>query len=404
MTKENKKRRLASLDAFRGFVILTMVFVNYLPGMPGVPEWLLHVPAGVDGYTLTDLVFPGFLFIVGVAIPLAFERRMSTGISFRKLVPHILSRGAVLIFLGVVMASSERYAEEHTLLSRSVWNMLFFIAVILLWNHYQKGTEPQRRLAWILRAIGLMMVLVLLPLLRTTTGDGEIAWLQTSYWGILGIIGWAYLNSSLCYLLLRGDRVYLMGLFFLMIALWVGDHHGLLAFLGPIREYVHVGSMFGTHSAIVIAGTLVGSCFTSSANISEPNRIRFMALFGAGLWLAGTLIRPLHGISKIGATDAFALVASGICCVLLLLFYSLIDSFKVKRWAGFLQPVGANPLLAYILPSILGGMMALTNSWSLFWPFWPSGGILGIANAVAITALVLLFTWWLTRIGVLLRL
>ncbi len=66
--------RLISLDAFRGFVILSMIWVNYLAGMPGIPYWLEHTSAHADGITLPDLVFPGFLFIVGIAIPLALHR------------------------------------------------------------------------------------------------------------------------------------------------------------------------------------------------------------------------------------------------------------------------------------------------------------------------------------------
>ena len=74
-----KPVRLTSLDAFRGFDILTMVFVNAIAAMPGIPFILRHAPATMDAYTLTDLVFPGFLFIVGVSIPLALEKRQSSG-------------------------------------------------------------------------------------------------------------------------------------------------------------------------------------------------------------------------------------------------------------------------------------------------------------------------------------
>src|ERR1022692_2575660 len=71
--------RLASLDAFRGLVILTMTFVNYLAGVKAIPAWAKHLPQDQDGYTFVDVVFPGFLFIVGVAIPLALHKRMARG-------------------------------------------------------------------------------------------------------------------------------------------------------------------------------------------------------------------------------------------------------------------------------------------------------------------------------------
>src|ERR1700704_6524051 len=71
--------RLTSLDAFRGLVILTMIFVNFLAGVSDIPSWAKHTPDKVDGYTFVDLVFPGFLFIVGVAIPLALQNRRQRG-------------------------------------------------------------------------------------------------------------------------------------------------------------------------------------------------------------------------------------------------------------------------------------------------------------------------------------
>ena len=71
--------RLASLDAFRGFVILTMVFVNHLAGIRDVPGWMRHMPEGAEGMTFVDVVFPAFLFIVGMAIPPALDRRRERG-------------------------------------------------------------------------------------------------------------------------------------------------------------------------------------------------------------------------------------------------------------------------------------------------------------------------------------
>ena len=70
---------MTGLDAFRGFDILTMVFVNYIAGMKAIPFILRHASAEMDTFTLTDVVFPGFLFIVGVSIPLALAKRQAEG-------------------------------------------------------------------------------------------------------------------------------------------------------------------------------------------------------------------------------------------------------------------------------------------------------------------------------------
>src|SRR5262245_66316443 len=85
--------RIDSVDALRGLTILLMVFVNDLG--PAAPAWMHHIqPPGADGMTLADVVFPAFLFLVGVSIPLAFERARAAGKSKAALFFHVLTRTA----------------------------------------------------------------------------------------------------------------------------------------------------------------------------------------------------------------------------------------------------------------------------------------------------------------------
>ena len=70
--------RISSIDIMRGLTILLMLFVNDL-NMDVAPSWLGHMEADFDGMGLADWVFPGFLFIVGMAIPFALSKRYSEG-------------------------------------------------------------------------------------------------------------------------------------------------------------------------------------------------------------------------------------------------------------------------------------------------------------------------------------
>ena len=71
--------RVTSVDTLRGLTIFLMIFVNDLGR--GAPSWMHHIqPPRADGMTLADIVFPFFLFIVGVSIPLALERSRAAGI------------------------------------------------------------------------------------------------------------------------------------------------------------------------------------------------------------------------------------------------------------------------------------------------------------------------------------
>ena len=408
-----KPARLACLDAFRGLDILIMIFVNYIAGMHLSPAWLQHVGNGVDGYTITDVVFPGFLFIVGVAIPLALHRRMMSGESPWKLGKHILSRTFALLFLGVLTVNEGSYDAAATGMPRALWYFLAFVAVIVFWNIYPKTEDAKkRRLHQGMRLAAVTLLLVLVVLFRGSTHGGAITTIQPSWWGILGLIGWSYMACSFVYLGTRGDRTALLGAMGFMLAWYIGARHGALTFLGPaINGFVRLDSVFGSHAAIVTAGMLAGTLFVPGRDIPEPGRrMKFMAYLGLGTFIAGYVLRPLHGINKNEATDSYALVTSGICCLVLLGCYFLMDVKGIKKWANFLLPIGINPLLAYIMPDIVRSLSDLISSavrWNvgkLLWPFREAGGWPGHLNAIVMTLVILLVVRVLTKAKVVLKL
>ena len=407
------KERLASLDAFRGFDILTMVFVNYIAGMAAIPFILRHAAADQDVFTLTDVVFPGFLFIVGVSIPLALAKRRMGGQPVLALVGHVLVRTLALLFLGVLLVNEGRFSAAATGMSRDLWYFLATLAVFGLWAVTPKGAAAKkRRLLLGLKIAAAVALVVLVVIFRGQGEDGRVTVLQTSWWGILGMIGWCYMAGSLLFLACRGNRTVLAGAIGLMTALYIGARHGALDFLGPVNGFLNIGSLFGSHAAIVTAGMLAGSVFLPGSNIAEPRRrVRFLALLGAALVLGGYILRPLHGFSKIHGTESYGLATAGICCLLFLLFYLVLDVFKKgRKAAAFILPAGRNPLLAYLLPGLIGsaaglaGTLLHANVDGLLWPFYGSGGIPGMLNAAVMTLVVLLVTAGLTKAGLLLKL
>src|SRR5512143_2781389 len=75
----DRVERVASVDALRGLVILLMIFVNDVAGVGRAPSWLKHVGVEADAMTLPDVVFPAFLFIAGMSIPLSLQRASASG-------------------------------------------------------------------------------------------------------------------------------------------------------------------------------------------------------------------------------------------------------------------------------------------------------------------------------------
>src|SRR5215469_10988354 len=89
--------RVSSIDVFRGFTMIVMIFVNDLAEVKGLPWWTYHAPGKVDAMTYVDMVFPAFLFILGMAIPLAVEQRLRKNPSQSRLWRHVVMRSLSLL-------------------------------------------------------------------------------------------------------------------------------------------------------------------------------------------------------------------------------------------------------------------------------------------------------------------
>ncbi len=399
--------RLASLDIYRGLVIVVMTLVNYLSPVEGVPAWSKHWPEALDGYTYVDVVFPAFLFIVGVAIPLALGRRLSRGDGAAGLAGKILARSAVLILLGVVTVNPH-YFHHAGPLSKPWWFLLVMVCALAIWNAAPAGVSPfYLRVRRALQVAGGVGLVILLALFRGRNNAGQTIWLQTDYWGMLGMIGWAYLVASLCWLAFRHNAAALMGAMGFMLCFYVGIRQGAfdwapLGWLGSSpKHFRNAAFILGSNPATVMMGVLAGNCLLGPKNpASDRGRLRFLLLFGVGLYAAGLLLRPLHGINKSDHTEAYALVTGGISCVLFGLVYWVVEIKHWRTWDGILTPLGQNALLAYILPGMVADAFAIFGL-SLY---WSRAGVSGELSAVALTVLLLTLMWLLTRARLVMRL
>lgn len=100
-------RRNPAIDMLRALTMFTMIFVNDFWKVHDVPHWLEHAVYGEDFMGLADIVFPCFLFAVGMSIPYAIERRYAKGFSAESTLGHILSRTFALLVMGAFITNSE---------------------------------------------------------------------------------------------------------------------------------------------------------------------------------------------------------------------------------------------------------------------------------------------------------
>src|ERR1700690_331791 len=119
-----KSERLLSLDLFRGLTVAAMILVNDPGDGPSAYAPLKH--SNWNGWTPTDLVFPFFLFIVGVAMAFSFRSRLDRGESRAGLLQHVLWRGLVLFALGVFLNG---FPNHYHLATLRVYGVLQRIAI-----------------------------------------------------------------------------------------------------------------------------------------------------------------------------------------------------------------------------------------------------------------------------------
>ncbi|MFA6617758.1 MAG: DUF5009 domain-containing protein [Candidatus Neomarinimicrobiota bacterium] len=395
-TKQLSSNRIASIDVFRGLTILIMIFVNDVAGVSNIPAWLKHAPQGSAGMTFVDLVFPAFLFIMGLSIPFALAQREKKHPG-KSHISHILIRSAGLIVLGLLMLNGPKVSSMNA----AWWNILMYTGAILFWNAWTKG-EKNKIIHQILKWLGLSILIFLLIIYRRRSLLSE-TWIITSWWGILGELGFAYLISSLLYLLLKDKKILLYLVPVFSILLYIADKSGQLDFLGKINEIFFIGSHWGTHVLMSFSGLICGKWLFDLRKNNTKELMRNMAGFALILTLSAYLLYGLYGIDKIAATPSWALLSSSICILIFMLSYYLMDIRKHTAIYPFFKPIATNPLLAYMLHVMFIYVFQLIG-FSSFYGNQLGSGLIGILRSILYTVFIYAITGLLTKAGVRLKL
>ncbi len=343
----SESNRINSIDIMRGLTLVLMLFVNDLY-MPGVPAWLGHRAATFDGMGLADWVFPGFLFMVGMAIPFALGNRISRGEKASLISQHILIRTLSLLIIGALMANSRNVNGEATGLSKNIWSLIMYTGVFFIWNDY-KVTQKNSIIINILKVAGIIMILVMVYIFRS--GKDEIHGFSFRSWGILGTIGWGYLVAAFVYLGFRNNiaKTAVAIVFFLTLNILSKLH--LLDFLSPVRPVLGV-LINGNAPFIVLSGMVTTLILKKLSGAHHGKTLGIIVSLGIAMLLAGFILRKWFIISKIQATPSWGLICNGISALLFALLYWIIDIRKQIKWGLFLKPAGANSLTVYLVPDM----------------------------------------------------
>ncbi len=405
--------RLISLDAFRGLTIAGMIMVNN----PG--SWKsLYSPLGHahwHGWTPTDLVFPFFLFIVGVAMAFSFGRRRTEPGGNAVLIAQVFRRAIVLVALGLLMAAFPDLRLVRPYIA-------IVIGLGLLHVEAQRLLTPRNLVALVIVAVGVFF----------------FAW-DFAYFnekalrvpGVLQRIGVCYLFTAII-MMLGGVRLQIAAGIGLLLGYWAictyvappaGFEAKVVAPDGLLHDWVDQ-QVLGNHMyserpdpegllstlpaiATVLAGALAGHWLRSPRERSQ----KLIGLFVAGniLLLAGLWWGLSFPINKKIWTSSYVLTTAGVALQVLGMCYWLIDLRGFRAWATPLIVFGSNAIVVYVASSMTAKWLAITEmspggpkykAWLFETIFAPNFTPLNASLAYALTYVSV----WLIPMGVLYRL
>ena len=313
-------RRLISLDAFRGLTIAAMLLVNNPGSWAHVYGPLRH--AEWHGWTPTDLIFPFFLFIVGVSMTFSFRARRRRGAETGTLLRKAARRAVVLFLLGLLLHAFPWYDVELAtlripgVLQRIAVAYLAASALVLL-----TGLRAQVAATAAL-LLGYWAVMMLVPVPGGSAGDlspdGNLAaWLDRT------VLGTEHLWSQ--------SRTW--------------DPEGILSTVPAV----------GT----VLLGVFTGRWLQSDRSGSEIARGLLAA--GATAVAAGWLWGQLFPINKNLWTSSYVVFTGGMALLLFGLFYWIMDVRDRRRWATPFVVFGVNAIAAYFLSGLFAQVLGLVR-------------------------------------------
>lgn len=378
------KSRIASVDIFRALTMLIMLWVNDFAGMANTPHWLHHAAMDEDMLGFSDLVFPAFLFCVGMSIPYAIRTRYQKGDSHLQVLLHIAVRTVALIVMGLYSMNSGGIEGG---LRGPVVTLMAVSAYFLIWNVYPK---KEGRSPWWVTVLKILGVCILAFLIIYKDLNGKS--FKVGWWGILGLIGWSYLACSLIYIFTKGQLKRIWAAWAVTIALCILNQLPFLPKEFSCR-WLALGFYPGgwTHVALSASGMLASALLIECSEKGDDRRlIRSLICLGAAMLALGLVSHPIWIISKIQATPTWLFFCTALFFPLFAILYWIADVKGKTAWAKPLSPAGTATLTCYTIPYIWYAVQRLLGA---HWPAALTSGGLGLCKAMAFAFAVIGLTW-----------
>lgn len=394
MNTKSLPPRLASIDVFRALTMFLMIFVNDLWTLQDIPLWLEHTAAKEDGMGLADVVFPAFLFIVGLSIPFAVNSRVSKGYSTTQTIVYILLRSFALLLMGFFHVNLENYGPL-SLLPKPIFQIVITIAFFLIWLDY--SPRISRNIQMGLKALGVAVLLAMAACYRGADGG----WMKPHWWGILGLIGWSYLWCSLIYVFSKSRIAVVSGALVFFILFNILAHAGYFDALQSVRSFVWIVEN-GAMPALTMAGVLTSVVYRYYWDKNQSSYFYgWLVIMSVVMFALGFGLRPFWGISKILATPSWVAICTGISLLMFLFLVWLVDVNGLKKLFNIIRPAGTSTLTCYLLPYIHYALYSIIG-YAL--PLYLRTGAVGILKSLLYALAIIVIVGLMEKIRLRLKL
>jgi len=326
--------RLVSLDVYRGLTVAGMILVTDPGTYSAVYPPLLH--ASWNGWTPTDMIFPSFLFISGIAMTLSFASRTARGESRIRIASHLFRRALLLILIGLILNGFPLF-NLHTLRIPGILQRIALCYLgggLLCLACTPKGaSRSDEQVASHTSSRVIMILWVIFAILAGY-------WLLLKFFPVPGF-GPGRLDS------LGNLSAYIDRAVFKTSHLWA---YGLTPGYGVTYD---PEGLLSTLPALtnLLAGILVGEWLRTKS--VKGRRILSIVFIGVVLFIAGRLLDPLMPINKRIYTPTFALLSIGFGMVAFSLCYWIVDICRWRWWTPPALVFGSNAILAFGLSTII---------------------------------------------------
>lgn len=273
------------------------------------------------------------------------------------------------------------------------------LAFFLIWNVYPRTTKSIRYFYIGLQISGYLLLIFLAIIFLGGTAADPV-WIKPYWWGILGLIGWAYLICAFVYLFAGSNLILLIGALVFFNLFNVADIAGWLDPISSIKKYVWIVGN-GSMPAFTMGGVVASVIYTKLIKENSINRfILVMILLGVIMLVFGFGTRSFWGISKIRATPAWVGICTGISFLFFGFLYAMVDIFNKKIWFKIIDAAGTSTLTCYLIPYYWYAIIALLG-FSL--PVAIRTGGIGIIKSIIFALIIVQITGLLEKLKIKLR-